>query len=389
MVSTRPRWSSRTKLTVSLLILAFVVYLMFRFSEVVQPIIFAFILAYILSPIANWFEAKVKIGRGFATLLAFLVAVLFIALLFLVVVPPLVKQASSINVDFQRIIAEVESLLAQRFFIMGRVINISDIFQRGITALVGALEPAIGRTLTIAVGVLTSFVWIVFIIIISFYLVKDGKAFSAWIDDLVSPVYRNDYFWIKREIGKIWKAFFLGQLMLSLIVASIWTVIGTIIGLPFSLMMGLLAGLLEFLPSIGHTIWLTIAAILAFFLGSTWMHVPNWVFLLIVIGIELLFDQFDMNYLIPRVVGRRLSLPPIVVIIGIVIGALFGGFLGIFLASPTIASARVIGRYIYANLFDMDPFPAEVTEPLPPPKKDWWKKDKQSDDTKEDLSGKA
>jgi hypothetical protein len=31
--------------------------------------------------------------------------------------------------------------------------------------------------------------------------------------------------------------------------------------------------------------------------------------------------------------------------------------LGIVLAAPTIASARILGRYVYARIFDLEPFP--------------------------------
>jgi hypothetical protein len=47
-----------------------------------------------------------------------------------------------------------------------------------------------------------------------------------------------------------------------------------------------------------------------------------------------------------------------------VAGAALAGVLGILLAAPTIASARVLGAYIFANLYDIDPIPApEPSEP--------------------------
>jgi hypothetical protein len=46
-----------------------------------------------------------------------------------------------------------------------------------------------------------------------------------------------------------------------------------------------------------------------------------------------------------------------VVIIGVIVGASVGGVLGVALAAPTIASLRVVGRYIYARMFDLEPFP--------------------------------
>jgi predicted PurR-regulated permease PerM len=140
--------------------------------------------------------------------------------------------------------------------------------------------------------------------------------------------------------------------------------------------MGVLAGLLEFLPSLGHAIWLAIASVLAFFIGSTWLPLPNWAFMLLVIAMHILFEQFDLNYLIPRVVGRSVHLPPLVVILGIVSGAVLAGVLGILLAAPTIASARVLGRYVYANLFDLEPFPESILSALPAPNPRWWRRQK-------------
>jgi predicted PurR-regulated permease PerM len=130
---------------------------------------------------------------------------------------------------------------------------------------------------------------------------------------------------------------------------------------------------MEFLPSVGHGIWLSVASLLAFFVGSTWIPLPNWAFMLILIGIHLVYQQFDLNYLIPRIIGRSVQLPPLVVILGIVTGAILAGVLGIWLAAPTIASARVIGRYLYTNLFEEPhPHPGEFVASLPPPNPRWW-----------------
>ena len=75
------------------------------------------------------------------------------------------------------------------------------------------------------------------------------------------------------------------------------------------------------------------------------------------VALHLVFQQVDLDYLIPRIIGRRVHLHPLIVIVGILVGALLGGVLGIFLAAPTISSLRVLGRYVHANLLDRDPFP--------------------------------
>ena len=246
-------------------------------------------------------------------------------------------------------------------------------FKQSLLSVQGLLEPILTRTLEFVIQVISSVVWIIFIGVITFYLVKDGPAFKAWGENVVPPPYRQDYIRLRDEINLVWSAFFSGQLWLAVVVTLLFVIVGLILGLPFALAMGVLAGLLEFLPSLGHGIWLVIAASLAWLVGSTWLPIPNWVFTLIVIGLHLFYQQFDLNYLIPRIVGKRVHLPPLVVILGIVTGAILGGVLGILLAAPTIASGRVIARYIFANLFDLDPFPESVISSLPPPNPRWWR----------------
>jgi predicted PurR-regulated permease PerM len=241
-------------------------------------------------------------------------------------------------------------------------------------ALRGFVQPIIGQTLNIAMGIITSVVWVVFIFIVSFYLVRDSDNLNKWVESLIPDSILPDFIWLRNEIGGIWSAFFRGQLVLGLVVAAIITVAGLILGLPLALAMGILAGLLEFLPSIGHGIWLILATSLALLTGSTWIPIPNWAFMLLVIGFHLVFQQFDLNYLIPRIIGRSVHLPPLVVILGIVAGAATAGILGIPLAAPTIASARVLGRYIHANLLDLPPYPASTAHLLPPPDPYWWRR---------------
>lgn len=378
MQRTRPRWSPRTKLTVILLLLALFVYLLYRFSAVLTPLILALILAFVLTPIANWIEAKLRLSRAFATVLAYVVLIVLLSLIPLVIIPPLNAQSNELNLDLLRLInaleVQIESMLGSQYIIAGQTIDVAGAFEQIIGSIQGIVEPVVGQTLGFVVDVITSLVWVVFLLVVSFYLVKDAGDLDRWLDSVVPPGYREDYRRMRGQIHLIWSAFFRGQLVLALVVSVIITIAGFIIGLPFALAMGVLAGLLEFLPSIGHGIWLSIASALALFAGSTWMNIPNWVFMLIVIGLHVFFQQFDLNYLIPRIIGRRVHLPPVVVILGIVSGALLAGVLGVLLAAPTIASARVIGRYIYANLFDQNPFPEPIAPPLPPPNPRWWRK---------------
>lgn len=358
----RPKWSTSAKLLVSVGAIALCIYLLTRFSAVIPPLVIALIVAYVLSPLVSKIEAHIRIPRWAITLLVYGLLLGVVASLPALFIPTLVDQFNRLNINFQNIVQLVERFLGQEVVIGELRINGAQVVEQLVQAFQQLLEPVFGQTLSVAVDVITSFVWVVFILVISFYLVKDTDRLLGWIDGVAPPSYQEDYQRLKAEIVAIWAAFFRGQLTLALVVAAIFVVAGLVIGLPFTFAMALLAGLLEFLPSVGHGIWLTIASILVLFQGSTWIPLPNWAVMLLLIGLHVVFQQVDLNILIPRIIGRRVHLHPLVVILGIVAGASLAGVLGLLLAAPTIASARILGRYILANLFDADPFPSPPPE---------------------------
>ncbi len=374
----RPRWSTPTKFTVSVMTVALGVYLLFRFSVVLPPLILAVILAYILSPLVAYLQRSMYLPRGGAILIVYLLVLGTLAGLGFLIVPPFVEQLSGLGGDIQRFATGVETFLGRRLVIGGWQIKPETLIEPLRQALQALIEQVMANTVRFLTEVLSSFVWVIFVAVVTFYLIKDSQKFNRWLEELVPPLYREDYSKLREEINQIWGAFFRGQLALASVVILIFTAFCFGLGLPFPLAMAIFAGVMEFLPSLGHAIWLFVASLLAFFIGSTWLPLPNWAFMLLVIGLHLVFEQFDLNYLIPRIIGRSVHLPPVVVILGIVSGALLAGVLGIFLAAPTIASLRVIGRYTYANLFDLDPFPLASSSPLPPPNPRWWQQGKEN-----------
>lgn len=383
------RWLPRTKLTVSLLLLGLFTFLLTQFKIVIAPFILACILAYVISPVVNRLHNRTRLSRNFSTVLVYLILIAGLITIPAIAIPSIANQVDLLNLDIQLFLTEVANIFDHKYIIAGQIIDGAAVFDQAVGLIQEMLQPLFGETLGFAFDVIESLVWVIFILVVSFYLVKDGPSLKEWSEKLPPPGYRSDFIRLRDEINAIWGAFFRGQLLLGTVVAALFSIIGLIIGLPSPLVMGLFSGLMEFLPSVGHGIWLFTASMIALFAGSTWIQVPNWIFALIIVGLHLVFQQFDLNYLIPRIIGRQVHLPPLVVILGIVAGAAMAGVLGIALAAPTIASARVLGRYIFANLFDTEPFPVPSITPLPPPDPRWWDfrryKDSRQDDRKDET----
>jgi hypothetical protein len=139
------------------------------------------------------------------------------------------------------------------------------------------------------------------------------------------------------------------------------------LGIRYAPVLGLLAGLLEVIPSIGPTVAAVPAVLLALFQENTPFGMGNFWFAATTAAMYALIQQLENNLIVPRIMGRSLNLHPILVLVGVIVGGSLGGVLGMLLAAPTLATLRVIGRYVYCRVYDLDPF-ATPEEDEPPPK---------------------
>jgi predicted PurR-regulated permease PerM len=133
--------------------------------------------------------------------------------------------------------------------------------------------------------------------------------------------------------------------------------------MPGALYLGIIAGLLEIVPTIGPIIAAVPAVIVALVQGSAYLPIGNLAFAGLIILFYLLVQQVENNLIVPRVLGDAVELPPLVVMTGAVVGASVGGILGVMLATPVIATGRVILGYLYRKLLDQEPFPTEEIVP--------------------------
>src|SRR5688572_14173396 len=63
----------------------------------------------------------------------------------------------------------------------------------------------------------------------------------------------------------------------------------------------------------------------------------------------VLYQQIEDRVLVPRVYGRMLNLPPIILLIAVLAGAELLGIIGVLLALPLTAAARVAVDFMIEN----------------------------------------
>jgi len=353
------RWGATTKVIVAVVLIVLFGLFFYLFRVILVPLLVATIMALIFYPLAHRISTVTRLSHNTATLLVYLFIVALIIPIVIFLGPEVVNQILRVQSELIDLIEYLNRVTIADIEFMGYTIMISDVVGQATSELTTWITRTATRAIAVVMGAARTGFLAAFSLVIGFYLTRDAKKFVGWFLNLAPPAYKTDFRRIVTEIGKVWMSFFRGQLTLCLIVGVLLGVISAILGLPQPILLGVWGGLLELLPSIGNTIWGTTAVLLAIFYGSTYLPLPPLAFALLVFGVFFAFIQLDTNILIPNIIGVYIRLHPVIIILGIIIGLEIGGVFGMAIAAPTIASLRVVGRYVYAMLFDLDPFPEE------------------------------
>jgi predicted PurR-regulated permease PerM/beta-phosphoglucomutase-like phosphatase (HAD superfamily) len=353
------RWSNVTKSMVAaaLVILAIVVVVTFR--AMIPSTIVAFLLTFVLSYPVNWLQRRTGWGRGTAVGVLYLGLFVILTLTPALAIPRLLSLLTSLQETLEQLIASLQTTSSGFLFTLGNYhLSLDNLLQQVGDALQNVLL-ATANPLSIFRGVTNGVVQFVYVLVVNFWLLTDLQKLRRAIYEQIPADYQDDMRRLAEELGETWQAFLRGQLVLSLVVGVLTWVPLAIIGMPNAGGLAILAGVMEFLPNIGQGISGTIGTLVAIFQGSTWLPVGRITFTIIVLIIYAVIAQVENVYLVPQLVGGRLKLHPAVAFVGTVAGALVFGVLGVLLATPVIASVRVILIYVYRKLLDLEPFEPE------------------------------
>lgn len=352
-----PAWGTTVKIIVSVLLLILTGLAFYFFRAAFIPLVLGVLIAYILTPVTRLISRLTRLPHGLSTTLVFVAVLAVVIPVGIVGVQALLRQTNIVRIQVINAINELSASSATRFDILGFEFEVGDVVDQVSGSLIDVVRSAAPNTVGLVIRSARTLIMSVFTVVIGFYLTKDSDKVAASLMGLVPAQYKLDAVQLTAEINGVWSAFLRGQVMLSALVMVILTVVSLVLGLPQPFLLGIWGGLLEFLPSIGNMIWGATAVLLAAVEGSSYLPFPPAVFVIIVIGAYVAFSQVDINILIPNIIGGQVKLHPMVVLLGVIIGLSVGGVLGVALAAPVIASLRIIGRYVHAKLFDLDPFP--------------------------------
>ena len=362
-----PHWSQNTKLVISLTIVAIAAALVLRFNTLLGPIFFAFIVAYLLHPVASFLTKKLPISWRMAVNFIYLI---FIFILFYALAwggLNLITQIQSLIELIQASIVKLPEMISN---LSNQVYKIGP-FQVDLTKLdltsigqqiLSAVQPMLGK-LGDLVGSLASSAastvgWLAFIVVASYFLMAESGGLRAEIIRVDFPVYAEDMKRIGSELGRIWNAFLRGQLIIFTLTVIVYSILLPILGVRYAIGLAFLAAFANFLPYIGPAInWIALALVTSFQDPKPFDLTP-WVYTVVVIGCALLVDQIFNNLIIPRIMAKALKVHPAAVLISAIIAANLIGLIGLLIAAPLLATLVLIGKYTFRKLLNHNPWPA-------------------------------
>lgn len=406
-VNPSPQWKIRTKTIVGLISFAFAIALLWFIRGVFPLVIISLLIAFVLNPLVTFLTRRIFIARnnrgarrGLATLISFLIAFFVIFILFLIIIPTLVDEVAVFGRRIPRFIETFETDLEEYLnkpivfgettlqiddedFVpldrieeatgtrdLSQLLRLDDIDLTATTeSFLGSARNLSGPAFSFLGNAFNSIINMVFLIMMTFYLLKDGDRFVEIAVNLAPDDYQSDARQLLQRLSDVWGAYLRGQLVLSVLMGVVVYFTAVLLGLPNALILGVLAGLLEFIPNLGPLIALIPAAFLALVSQSTTIdYLAGFPFMIVVIVVWTMLQNVEAVFLVPRIMGDSLHLHPIVVIIAVMAGAALAGALGVILAAPFVASGRVIAQYIYGKIMNTNPFPQldEDKEKEPP-----------------------
>jgi len=339
-----------------LLIVAVIGWLVWLLSPILMPFMLAAVFAYLGDPLVDRLE-RLRIGRGLAAAIVFLVMLLIVALALVLLVPLIQRQIARFIAALPAYAAwfahDAVPWLEHKLNIPPSEFDPSTLIARvreHLGTVGGIAAAALGYATRSGLALIGFGVAVVLVPVVTFYLLRDWDKLVAHIDALLPREAQSTVRRLARETDSVLGAFVRGQLLVMLGLAIYYAITLKLVGLDVGPLIGMIAGLVSFVPYLGFIIGIVASLIAVLVQFHDAYHL---ILVLVVFGVGNLLESY---VLVPKLVGDRIGLHPVAVIFAVLaFGELFG-FIGVLLALPMASIAMVLlrflrGRYEASTLF--------------------------------------
>ncbi len=392
-------WSANTKLLASLLFLLLVALGIWRFSHLLQPVVVAVLLAYLLHPLITRLARLPFLNRAMAALLVYLLLLvlglygsLWLGSTALQQMGILVESLPAMSTRLQDVLQQIlqnGSRLVEAFTARTGLTILRDqwellvlpatsetvmqwdlavITEQALNLLNPLLRQSSSFATNLARGTFNLLGTIFLVLILSLYVIIDIPKVEGYIGQ-IGPVrsIQEDMQALWKRFSLIWEGYLRGQVTIAILMFAVVSILLSILGVRNAVGLGLVAGAMEFLPVIGPVISTVLAIGVAIFQGTTAFGLPLTQYVLLVAVVMIVLQVVEGNILVPRVIGNQLRLHPLVVFLSVLMGSSLAGILGAVLAAPVAASIKLLATYTWYRILDQPlTFLVDEAEDVPP-----------------------
>lgn len=329
---------SNTKLWAITLLGAVMGWVIIKAAPALQPALIAVVIAYLLNPLVEVIQRKLRLNKGLAIALLLVLIIGLLALLMELILPPIVSQASQFIKEFSSITKNSNHFIEDTFtFLENQGLSQAMIaeLQQYYGQLIEWLGNFLIQTLTSILGFIFKIVDLFLILIMVIYFLASGKQMVQSLVEHTPSGLRQSVLNLISGTNRIIWSYVKTQVSIALIVGIISTIAFLAIGIRYSVLLGFMAGILNFIPYFGSLIAAALAMLIALLTEGLQQAV-------ITLAAVLIIQQIEGNLITPRLQGKSTGLHPVVILIVILTGNYLWGTIGMFIAVPAFCLARLV-----------------------------------------------
>lgn len=302
----------------------FAVWVLLSLWPIIVVIVTSLIFMAALLPYVEWLTAH-RVPRAGAVVMVMTAILLTLVGLAALLVPAMIDELTDLKENLPEDAREMEEFLADVGIDVELEEPARDIDWDQLTA--GDAVVNYGQqALSVGLALFTIF-------FLTAYLLLDTPRMNRFLYQFVKPGGEPELerwlFALRRVVG----GYIRGQLITTVSITAFTFVVLLVAGVPNAIAFAILAGFVDIIPIVGAVIAVVMPAI-AGFQESPAQGLG-------VAAALLVYQQFEDRILAPRVYGHTLNLPPVIVLVAVMVGGALFGIVGVLLALPAAAVARV------------------------------------------------
>jgi predicted PurR-regulated permease PerM len=314
------------------------VLLFWKLRRIVGLIVIAAFFATILNPMVDVMTRRLKMRRGLATSIVFLLGVAAFAGLTYTFVRPIIGAGQSFARDVPGFVERAKNGQGRVGELIQRY-NIDEKVSENAPKLQDALKNAGGPAISAAQRVASGLLALLTILVLSFLMLLEAPGIIATFLSLLSPQRALQVRRIGADVAGAVTGYMAGNLVISLIAGLTTWVFLTVVHVPFAGVLGLWVGFADLIPLVGATIG-AIPTIAIAFLQSTGSGIA-------VLIMYIVYQQIENHLLQPVVMSRTVKLNPLGVLLSALVGVELAGLVGALLAIPAAGAIQVVVRDLW------------------------------------------